>query len=101
MLPSESTLKSAGLLIFVGGSLLWKGYQRRRKTRAVSDMARSRIASAPQGLVEVEGFALPHESAALLTSMAGVKAVFQELLIEERVRRGKNNSHWEKVAELL
>jgi hypothetical protein len=90
---SRNDPQGAGIaLLFFGGALLVKGLMNFRKSRKIQDTARIDIASAPQGLVEVEGYAWPLEPS--LAAVCGRQVVYYHYKVQELVKRGKNSS-WE------
>lgn len=84
------------ILLFTGGYLLWRGLINFRKARRIEDTARIDIDSAPQGLVEIEGYAWPMSTP--LMSVSGRRVVYYNYKVQEYVRRGKNSS-WETKYE--
>lgn len=94
---SRSDPKGAGIaLLFVGGALIVKGLVNFRKSRKIQDTARIDIASAPQGLVEVEGYAWPLEPP--FAAVCGRQVVYYHYKVQQLVKRGKNSS-WETKYE--
>lgn len=94
---SSSDPKGAGIaLLFVGGALIVKGLVNFRKSRKIQDTARIDIASAPQGLVEVEGYAWPLELP--FAAVCGRQVVYYHYKVQQLVKRGKNSS-WETKYE--
>lgn len=94
---SSSDPKGAGIaLLFVGGALIVKGLVNFRKSRKIQDTARIDIASAPQGLVEVEGYAWPLEPP--FAAVCGRQVVYYHYKVQQLVKRGKNSS-WETKYE--
>jgi E3 Ubiquitin ligase len=79
-------------LIFIGGGLLIKGLLNFRKSRKIQDTARIDISSAPQGLVELEGYAWPLEPP--LSAVCGRQVVYYHYKVQQLVKRGKSSS-WE------
>ncbi|MBC7458467.1 MAG: hypothetical protein H7235_09325 [Bdellovibrionaceae bacterium] len=78
--------------LFLGGALVFKELSNFRKSRKIQDTARINIASAPQGLVEVEGYAWPLERS--FAAVCGREVVYYNYKVQELVRQGKNSS-WE------
>lgn len=94
---SRGDPKGAGIaLIFVGGAFIYKGLVNFRKSRKIQDTARIDIASAPQGLVEVEGYAWPMETS--LAAVCGRQVVYYHYKVQQLVKRGKSSS-WETKYE--
>jgi hypothetical protein len=90
---SRGDPKGTGIaLLFVGGALVFKGLMNFRKGRKIQDTARIDIASAAQGLVEVEGYAWPMEAS--FAAVCGRHVVYYHYKVQQLVKRGKNSS-WE------
>jgi hypothetical protein len=53
------SIKGVLVCLIFGGGLIWSAMSRRKKARKVEDTPRSKVSSAPQGLVELQGFAWP------------------------------------------
>ena len=79
------------LAIFAGGGILYSGLKRRTRARAIEEMPRSKIATAPQGLVEVEGFAWPNENR-VARSSSGFENVYYELQLQREESRGSGKN---------
>jgi hypothetical protein len=77
-------------LILIGGGFLYSGLRRLRQAGLVEDTPLSEIKSAAQGLVEIQGYALPFNEA--FKTLSGHPAIFHELTIQRKV--GKN---WETL----
>lgn len=73
-----------------GGGLLLRTLKNHKRLRKIADTPRSKIASAPQGLVELEGFAWPQ--AETFQTLDGEEAIYYviELQREETRGSGKN-----------
>ena len=65
-----------------------------RRARAVSDTPTSRIATAPQGYVELHGVAYPFPGERMISPVSRIHCVWFHYIIEEK--RGKD---WRKVKE--
>ncbi len=63
---------------------------RRKKTRKIADTPRSKVASAPQGYVEFQGFAWP--AAQYARSAAGDEIVYYSLEVQRAETRGTGKS---------
>jgi len=84
----------------IGVLMLWHALRRFRLVRLAQDTARSKAASAPQGLVELQGIAWPNGEDTR-RSAAGVEVVYHALKVQrERSRRsGKDRrKEWVTVA---
>lgn len=79
-------------LIVLGGFLVISGIRRFRRARMTQDTVHIPIASAPQGQVEIQGYAWA--KSAPVTTLYGHKAVYSLLELQQRVKRGKNHK-WE------
>lgn len=71
--------------------LLRRGLDAFWRLRTVSDIPTARIRSAPQGYVELQGWALPRRNP-VLGPLTGSPCVWYRFEVEERRRSGKNNS---------
>lgn len=78
----------AGYLL--GGGLIWTALHRQKRTRQVEDTPRSKIASAPQGHVELQGFAWPESKS--LTTVDGFEAVYYSLSLQREETRGSGKN---------
>jgi hypothetical protein len=86
----NSDLELAFFGIVTGAILVYRSLQRFRRTRIVQDTTRSKIASAPMGLAEIQGFAWPQEL--VVNCLRGRNAIYQKLELQKLVKRGKNSS---------
>lgn len=73
-------------LIVIGLVLIYKGYKGFRTRRKVEDTATSKIASAPQGLAEVQGYAW---GTTPLLCLDGRPACYWSLVVQEERGSGK------------
>ena len=78
--------------MMIGGAFTYLGLKNFRKSRKIQDTARIDIASAPQGLVEVEGYAWPLEPS--FAAVCGRQVVYYNYKVQELVKRDKDSS-WE------
>lgn len=89
----------AGLLtlFILGASFFHKAIRTHRRMRQIEDTPRSKVASAAQGLVELQGFAWPLESCAQTVQQK--QAVFYEFKLQKlKKKSGKNKgSEWVTV----
>ncbi|MBC7385213.1 MAG: hypothetical protein H7301_03500 [Cryobacterium sp.] len=90
-MANDSSFKLALSLMIFGGTTAYTGLKKRKIARSVQDTARSDIRSAPQGLVEIEGYALPYAEA--FTSLMGDPCVYRSLDFQKFVKRDKS-SEW-------
>lgn len=88
---SEMFVKVIVVLFAAGGGLLYSGLKRRARARLIEDTPRSKLATAPQGLVEVEGFAWP-DGEKTLPSVSGFDVVYYEFAIQKQVTKGSGKS---------
>jgi|GEM_PF-4635910 len=79
-----------------GAGLIYTSIKNFRKGRKIQDTARIEIGSAPQGLVEVEGYAWPAINT--MAAVCGRSVVYYHYKVQQYVKRGKN-SHWETKHE--
>ncbi|MGE4133038.1 MAG: hypothetical protein AB7F86_15460 [Bdellovibrionales bacterium] len=86
----ESGIEAA-IWAIVGGAVLFaKAHKRKKKARLVEDMPRSKISSAPQGLVELQGFAWPTKEG--LNLPRGIRVVYFSLALQREETRGTGKS---------
>lgn len=91
---NDGTFKIAFYLIAGGTVSLISGLKRIRQLRKIEDTPCSDIRSAPQGMVEIEGHALPFKQP--YENRRGKAVVYRDFKIEQKVSSGKN-SHWKTV----
>jgi hypothetical protein len=65
-----------------------------RRARAMGDTPTSRVASAPQGYVELAGLARPFPGDRMLSPVSGMHCVWYHYIIQE-----KHGDNWKKVKE--
>lgn len=87
----EEFLKIGLGCLVIGAPVLWSSVRQRRRVRMIEDTPRSKIASAPQGFVEVEGFAWPNDDKITLT-ISGAEAVYHEFLLQREEERGSGKN---------
>ncbi len=77
-----------------GGGLLYKAIKNHKRLRKIVDTPRSKVASAPQGFIELEGFAWPQGET--VQTLDGEEAIFYVLQIqkEEQSGSGKNRRRY-------
>lgn len=95
---SGDIIKVAVALAFSGGAMLYRSFKSFKRLRAIADTPSSKVASAPQGLVEFEGFAWPQGETVL--SLDGQEAVYYTLELQREQSSGSGNSRrteWVKV----
>lgn len=80
-----------------GAYLIYNGFKKLSKHRKAQDTATSRISSAPQGFVEIQGYAWPKETF-LHKNLDGRKCVYLSTVIQKRVKQGKNST-WITIAD--
>lgn len=91
---SEFDLLFGGL--FLGGSLVIKGIRDYRNRQAVEDLAKSKISSAAQGVVEIEGFAFPTDPSRQIECLAKKPCVHYELAIQRKQKGGEDG--WSTIS---
>jgi hypothetical protein len=79
-------IKVISACFIFGGGLLYRSIKLHRKARKVQDTPTSKAASAPQGLVELEGFAWPIKDRHPTPS--GMDAVYYSFRLEKKVTTG-------------
>lgn len=85
------------MLGFVGGiALLGWGFKEYRRRSLVTNTPTSRVRSLAQGLVELEGKALPPRGKKLYSPFSGEECVVYMYQVEEYRQQGKH-SHWETI----
>lgn len=97
MAKEGDEFKAAAVCFFFGGLLVWQGLRRLKRKRIVEDTASIDIASAAQGLCEIQGFAWPLAGTSL--TLQGRKAIYHQLKLEKHVKQGKSSSwktQWQK-----
>jgi hypothetical protein len=88
--------KVGAAMVVFGAPLLYKSFKRFRIARKVEDVGTIPAASAPQGLVELQGHAWPSE--VIPSPIDGKSAVFYKLEIKREEGTGKNR-RWVTVHE--
>ncbi len=91
MSDNSKVLKLGFVLCVLGGTFLYSAIKKQKRLRKIQDTQRSKVASAPQGFVEIEGFAWPYTETVNLS--CGLKAVYHSLEIQRYEKRGKS-SQW-------
>jgi hypothetical protein len=91
MARDDGEVKLGAALVLGGITLVISGVKRFRQARRVQDHGTVPSASAPQGLVELQGFAWP--TLPVTAPVSGMSCVYFSLHVEERRGSGKN-SHW-------
>ena len=74
----------------------WFGLKNLIKARIIEDTATSKVRSASQGYVELEGFAKPLEGKQLLAPLTGKPCLWFSFKVERHDSSGKSN-HWRTV----
>jgi hypothetical protein len=77
-------------LVFVGGGFLVHAIKAHRKIRLIEDTPRSKAESAPQGFVELQGFAWPAEET--FRNGEDQEVVYYSLLLQRQETRGSGKS---------
>ncbi|MHB1085573.1 MAG: hypothetical protein ACYCZA_12130 [Thiobacillus sp.] len=79
-------------LMLVGATSFWAWYANLKRYRTVADTPTSRIASAPQGYIELVGRGRQPPGAGLVSPLSGLPCLWYRYRIER-----KNGDHWEHV----
>ncbi|MBU6375442.1 MAG: hypothetical protein KGQ59_05560, partial [Bdellovibrionales bacterium] len=93
----EIILKFSGAAIFFGGAFVYSGLKRYFRARQSVDQSTSKIATAAQGFVELQGHAWPNSNK-VLDGLNGQRCVYLHLKLEKQVNRGKSRK-WEIVGQ--
>lgn len=83
-------IKLIAFCIIFGGGMLWNAIRKSRRARLVADTPRSKTATAPQGFVELEGFAWPCDKT--MISNSGLEAVYYTLKVQKLVSTGSGKN---------
>ncbi len=94
-MSDDSSFELAGYLCVGGAMLLWNSLKNKKRARRFEDVQSIHLSSAPQGHVEVSGFAWAQALDFGVESRGGVYVEWQ---LEKLVNRNKR-SEWVKVAE--
>lgn len=84
--------------IFGGAGLLASSFKRHKQLREIENQPTSKVVSAPQGYVELQGFAWPKTN--IITHWQQQELLFYSLAIEKKVTSGSGKNrrtHWEPV----
>jgi hypothetical protein len=87
-------------ILFFGGFAavsFWQMWRNLRRARAIEDTPTARVASAPQGGVELSGRAVPIEGKIAVCPLTGASCLWYFFKIERYERRGKS-SGWVTVS---
>ncbi|MCC7442443.1 MAG: hypothetical protein IT285_12475 [Bdellovibrionales bacterium] len=82
-----------GLIVF-GVGLMANGFRDTFRARKAQDTVRARAATAPQGSVEMEGYAWPAQGALLALCADGRRAVCRALELQRRISSGRGRRRW-------
>jgi hypothetical protein len=88
-LASEESIKGIAALIILGTMGVFRGLKTFNEKRKIEDTACSKIVSAPQGLVEVQGQAWPTGN---LKCMDGRPVCYWDLRVQRYQKSGRNSS---------
>jgi len=87
-------------LLFILGLSLF-GFERflrlQARRRLIQDTPTSRIRSAAQGYVELEGYATASPSSPVFSPLTHTECVWYQFKVEERETDNKGNTHWKTV----
>lgn len=93
-------LRIIPVLFIFGGGFLYKAYQRRKRLQNITGLPRSKIESAPQGLVELQGFAWPCQTPAVTAE--GAEAIYYSFdLQKQESGRGDRKNDWVSVYKVV
>jgi hypothetical protein len=90
----DGYVKIIAVCFMFGFVFLKKAIKAQKLVRQVQDTPRSKISSAPQGLVEIQGFAWPKEKGVLTPT--GCELVYYSFSLERETGSGKNRK-WVSV----
>jgi hypothetical protein len=93
----DSAFKGIIACFVMGGYLALRGFHQMKRQRLVEDMPTSKNRSAPQGLVELQGYAWPVEKTVRCTKLNDCASY--SILLQEYRRNGRKNSYWVTVFE--
>lgn len=82
------------IFIVLAAFFWWKAAYHYLIKRKIKDTARSKIATAPQGLIEVEGFAWPKNGTTVTST--DLRAVHYDFKLEELVQQGSGKNRKKK-----
>lgn len=85
-------LVTGAFFLFAGGLFLYKSIAEYKRFRKVKESRKSRVASAPEGYVEIEGFAWPFTDT--VDSIDGFKAVYRSVQIQRLEHRGDSEDSY-------
>lgn len=80
---------------------LFYGFQQLRRARLILDTPTSRIASAAQGFVELEGEGDWLPGPEIRCPLTGTRCVWWEYRVEQRTRDSRNRSHWKTLVHAV
>jgi hypothetical protein len=87
----SALLAALASLTFAGGFVFL------RRTRLMEDMPTSRLRSAAQGYIEVEGVARLMEGEPIICPLTATRCAWWEYSVDERQKDARGNSRWVKV----
>jgi hypothetical protein len=79
----------------VGLGIMWKGFRRFRIKQLLEDLPTSKIGFAAQGLIEIQGRALPFQGK-FYSTFRGEKTVYLNFTLQQWTRNGKK-SEWQTI----
>lgn len=79
-------IKGIVTLLAVGGGLFFSAIKRRKRLQLITDMPRSKTESAPQGFVELSGFAWP--AGETVRASGDREAVYYSFVLEKQITTG-------------
>jgi len=90
MSSSPDLIKLIVTCLGVGGGLLYSAIRAHRRHRNIADTPRSKVATAPQGFIELQGFAWP--SGPTLPTESGGEALYHSLTVQQQKSTGTGKS---------
>lgn len=89
---SNEEIKLVLICFFFGGGLILHALSRKRSVRKIEDTPRSKVASAPQGYVELQGFAWPAAGGKVERNAQGHETVYYRLALQRAETRGSGKN---------
>lgn len=92
---SEDYIRIIAASFIFGGGFLWQAIKRQKRARQIEDTPKSLISAAPQGLVELQGFAWPINKGYM--SASGHELVYYHLELQKRQSNNSKKQNWVTV----
>jgi hypothetical protein len=100
-LPPDEFVWAYLFALAVAGSGLFYGFRQLVRARLMLDTPTSRIASAAQGFVELEGRADLLPGPVIRCPLTGTRCVWWEYRVERKLRDSRNRSRWRTVVHAV